>query len=178
LASLPTGDDYFGGVRTYTADYGPNLRFRMPVTIPSTGNHLVCLKGVDADAGLTAQGGPVFVDLGCRAIVREQNRPVGEITEMRRAGRDRVVLTGVAFEPAHLTDGGQLTRVVVRVDGRAVRRAVAGRSTGNIGALQQSCLGCAAGFRVALNLPAGAQRVCVSALNPDGVNQHLGCRRL
>ncbi|PZF58998.1 hypothetical protein DEJ23_04315 [Curtobacterium sp. MCSS17_008] len=164
-----------GKARTFTANlsrsdvqstypaYSSKRGFDRTWTV-AAGQHKVCVTAVNTGAGANAS-------LGCRTVSVVNSAPVGSLDSVSAAG-GRVTVTGWVYDPDTATE--PLT-VRVSVGGKvysttaSVKRADVGKAHPDAGP--------AHGFSRSVGAAAGAQRVCVSALDSEGgAKKSFGCR--
>jgi len=144
--------------------YGPGHGF--DATLPlSLGRHTVCLSALD-------QGGTEHLALGCREVEVTQADPRGTLDQARpTADVLGVRVSGWALDPD--APGG--SRVVVSVDGAAVRTVTADRPRPDV-ALLYPAFPERRGYDAIVPAPPGARRVCALAVNEGrGADVQLGC---
>jgi hypothetical protein len=166
------GSFHAAGARTdVAAAYpaaGAGHGFAVDLALPGPGTYPVCVHAVNQ------AGGSRNTVLGCRTVTSPASiwAPVGGVNSTSVRGR-AVTVTGWALDGDAPTTA---LRVHLHLDGRYAGTTTAGRTRTDIAAAYPGT-GPAHGFRTSFDVPAGAHRVCVYAINagPGTSNTQLGC---
>ncbi|OLT55466.1 hypothetical protein BJF88_06305 [Cellulosimicrobium sp. CUA-896] len=126
------------------------------------GTHEVCARAKDPSSGTTVQ-------LGCSPVTIANINPFGAL-DVAQAGPAGLRVRGWAMDP----DRPEPINVHVYVDGALQRGVTANLSRPDVERVHDN--GALHGFDLTLPVPAGAQEVCVYAINwPAGANPRIGC---
>ncbi|MBO1750949.1 N-acetylmuramoyl-L-alanine amidase [Actinotalea sp. BY-33] len=137
------------------------------VTLPAAeGSHRVCVNAINVPSGTNPA-------LGACKTVQIGNPPIGHLDAVTVSG-STVSVRGWALDP----DTTAPSSVHIQVDGRSVRSVRADSPRADIGRIYG--LGDNHGFRGSVEVPDGARRICVFAIDATGgrTNTLLGCRNV
>jgi hypothetical protein len=144
----------------------PGHRFTTVLGL-ADGRHEVCVAARDDVQQSDPRLGCVTVDVG--------SRPSGAVDGLAPLGGDRYRVSGWALDP----DAPAAVGVQVEIDGRYSASATAAGTRPDV-ASRWPGHGPAHGFVVDVTVPAGAQQVCVYAMDSidDGPGAAIGCQQV
>ncbi len=141
--------------------HGYTLAFGVPA-----GAHAVCLRAVDANAGIESE-------IGCRTLTvaaDATNRPPAGVIDWVNASGGQLVVAGWAFDP----DTTASIAVQVTIDGAAAGSDIAAGDRPDVAAVYNN--GAAHGYTTAVPTAPGSHTVCVVGVDPaTGLGTQLAC---